>query len=612
MRGVLSFWLAGVVLVVGQVPEDTRAVWAEFQPRAEPLEVEILEQRTEGGIIYQHLRYLVGTFGGRKVRVAAHYARPAGKDRLPGMVQLHGGGQRAREDAAGYWASQGFAAISVNWGELPISETKGVAGTDWKGLPAGFVAPKHHNAVTPAPGTLHKEPHPWNSSWILYSAAARRGLTFLEFQAEVDGELLGMTGHSMGGRLTMISANDRRVGAASPSVGGTGFLYEDFNGIPGSRRQMKEGLDLYRKTVGCAAYWPRTHCPLLFLSSSNDFNAPLELVTRGFRLLPRKTGVLSVAPHFNHRFSSEFFAARVWFLKSHLGGGFAFPQHPQAEILLDAEDKIARIRVQPDLFAEQRLVKVEVFYGQERDPRVRFLDRVAAKKEEEGDAFLAPCPIHQSDEPLYAFANLTYEMGKKLELPRGYRATSLMTISTESLLVSPAQLKEAGVRPTVKRVRLLDDFADGWNDWALVSPDNPHHFEFKTHKVGDARFFGPKDGKLAFEVTTTSEDNTLAVILETDQWRGYTGRKYKRYVAMVELPENTAKVSLEHSQFVAEDGKELPGYDFVTALVLRPGNKEKPDQVKEQWEGKLPALHNLRWEDGTMEKRPKPYLRHTP
>lgn len=604
-------WMAVTTLVVAQVPEDPPSIWKDFRPREEPLKVEVLEERTEKGTVYQHVRFVVGTFGGKTIRVAAHYARPVNKKQgLPGLVHLHGGGQRARVDEVGYWASQGFAAISVNWGELPIGVKEGVAGTDWAGLPAGFVEPKHHNAITPAPGTLHKEPHPWNSSWILYSAAVRRALTFLEFRKEVDGELLGVTGHSMGGRLAMLSANDRRLWAVSPSVGGSGFLYEDFNGIPGSARRMTKDLALYKKTLGCGAYWPRMGCPLLFLTSSNDFNAPLELVSRGFSLSPRNDGVLSITPHLNHRFSSECYAARVWFLRARIQGEFVFPKQPKGEVSLDAEDKIVRFQVQPDPFAEQRLTKVEVFYGQERDPRVRYLRKVIAKPlEEEEGVFEAACPIHQADEPLYVFANLTYDMGKKLELPRGYQATSLMTISTVSVTASPAELKAAGIRPTLKRERVIDASTADRSGWALVSPNNPHHFEFKTYKVGDARFFGPKEARLAFEVTTTSESNSLAVILEVDQWRGYTGRKYRRYVAMVDLPEKTTKVSLERSQFVDEEGVALPSYDFVTALVLRPGNKEKPGEIMEQWRGKLPVLRHLHWDGGTMQKRPKPYLR---
>ena len=40
---------------------------------------------------------------------------------------------------------------------------------------------------------------------MLYAAAARRGITLLEQQPEVDAGRIGLTGHSMGGRLTVES-----------------------------------------------------------------------------------------------------------------------------------------------------------------------------------------------------------------------------------------------------------------------------------------------------------------------------------------------------------------------------------------------------------------------
>ncbi len=187
----------------------------------------------------RHIRYVVGTFGGKKARVAAFYAFPEGGQRLPGIVQLHGGGQRALPHTARFWASHGYAAVAVNWGEHVIGE-KDDPNTDWAGIPAGFFEPKHHNDVTSDPGTIHQAAHPWNSSWLLYSAAARRGITFLEEQTGVDGSNVGLTGHSMGGRLTVLTAIDPRIKAASPSVGGSRFLYSDITGVPGSARCMRE------------------------------------------------------------------------------------------------------------------------------------------------------------------------------------------------------------------------------------------------------------------------------------------------------------------------------------------------------------------------------------
>ena len=64
---------------------------------------------------------------------------------------------------------------------------RGASLTDWAGPAAGFSEPRHHNDVSPGPDTLHNVPHPANSSWYLCALAARRALTFLQQQPEVDG-----------------------------------------------------------------------------------------------------------------------------------------------------------------------------------------------------------------------------------------------------------------------------------------------------------------------------------------------------------------------------------------------------------------------------------------
>ncbi|MDG2123093.1 MAG: dienelactone hydrolase family protein, partial [Verrucomicrobiales bacterium] len=229
---------------VAEVPGTVGETWAEYDARAEGLEVEVIREVVEEGIVVRQVRYVVGTFGGKKTRVAGFFAFREGGSGLPGIVQLHGGGQRAMARTVGYWASQGYAALAVNWGEKVIGE-EGDLNTDWAGIAAGFVEPTHHNEVTPGEGTWHSEAHPWNSSWLLYAAAARRGITFLEQAPEADGERVGVTGHSMGGRLTVLTAIDPRVKAASPSVGGSGFLYSDLAGVPGSARRMRADLELY-------------------------------------------------------------------------------------------------------------------------------------------------------------------------------------------------------------------------------------------------------------------------------------------------------------------------------------------------------------------------------
>ncbi|MGC6566122.1 MAG: alpha/beta hydrolase family protein [Akkermansiaceae bacterium] len=593
-----------------EVPQTVTETWADFDPRAEPLEVEVVREEKAEGIITRYVRYVVGTFAGRKTKVAAFYAFPEKAKSVPGIIQVHGGGQFARKQSVQFYAGRGYAAIAVNWGEKVIDQADD-PNTDWQGIPAGFLDPKHHNGIEAGEGTIHKKAHPWNSSWILYAAAARRAITFLEQQAECDGDRIGLQGHSMGGRLTVLTAIDPRIKAASPSVGGSGFLYTDIAGIPNSARRMAAGpeRDLYLKTLACQHYWPLVRCPVMFLGATNDFNSPMEFVLRGFNSMPDVAqSRTSFTPHMNHRFTADNMMARIRWFDTHLKKSFTFPATAKATLDLNAPDGIPIFTVRPDLSGPHKLERVEIYYGYDRDPRARFWRSAEIRRN--GNIFSAPCPVMTTGEPLFAFANVVYETGEKIKMPPGYSDNSLLTVTSEYRKAYPHQLQKAGVKVTVKRQRLIDDFAHGWRDWSLVAASNRHHWNFETHKINDPAFVGPKDASLAFEITTTEPGETLAVVIDTDRWRGYTGRKPTQHVALVELEKaGTQSVVLTMNQFKSETGEALGSYDFATSLILTPGQKLRPKTVTQAWKGQVPKFANLRWEGGDFTPRPRPYLR---
>ena len=85
-----------------KVPQTVGELWADLDPRRDPLEVEAAAQWAEEGGVYRLVLYTIGTFKGTKARMAAFYGHPEGARRVPGLVQIHGGGQRA--SCATTWA----------------------------------------------------------------------------------------------------------------------------------------------------------------------------------------------------------------------------------------------------------------------------------------------------------------------------------------------------------------------------------------------------------------------------------------------------------------------------------------------------------------------------
>jgi hypothetical protein len=60
----------------GMVPQSFAEMWAGFDPQAEPLDVEVLKEWEQEGIVLKVLRYRIGVFKGRKAMMAAVYGYP--------------------------------------------------------------------------------------------------------------------------------------------------------------------------------------------------------------------------------------------------------------------------------------------------------------------------------------------------------------------------------------------------------------------------------------------------------------------------------------------------------------------------------------------------------
>ena len=96
-------------------PQSREELWAGIDMRAEPLDVEVLKEWEEDGVVLKVLRYRVGVFKGQKAMMAAVYGYPKGGSKLPGLVQIHGGGQFAQYEQVVANAKRGYATISIAW-----------------------------------------------------------------------------------------------------------------------------------------------------------------------------------------------------------------------------------------------------------------------------------------------------------------------------------------------------------------------------------------------------------------------------------------------------------------------------------------------------------------
>ncbi len=593
------------LLTDGKPPQTVDELWADFDPRREPLDVEVLKEWEQDGVVLKVLRYRIGVFKGQKAMMGAVYGYPKGGKSLPGLVQIHGGGQYAHWNACFTNAKRGYATVSISWAgridapghrvtpdvvklfwEDKTDDPKYKLTTDWgalDGYHASFRYAHGFSRAVPHEHTLDTVESPRNDSWFLCTLGARRALTFLERQPQVDGDRLGAYGHSMGGKLTvMVAGSDERVKAAAPSCGGV------------SHRDDKNGL--VRAMICDDAYLKRITCPIVFLSPANDFHGRIEDLQSAVTEIQSAEWRVTCAPHHQHQDTAAYeVATQLWF-DQYLKRAFAWPRTPRTELALKTDSSIPMFRVTPD--SSREAVAVDVFYTQQGDAeaRSRFWHHVAPVKT--GDTWTASVPILDVAKPLWVYANVLYALDAPVTgagYYYGTYTTSSANVSSLMRMVTPAELRQAEVKATVQPSLLIEDFTGDWKkEWFIYSND-PQNWHRNTRKIHDDKYRAPAFAKLALDVRS-DEPNKLVIGLDG-------------FAAEAELGGGTKwqQVMLFPTDFRSAEGSAKLDWEGITELRLSQNEILSPKEGERvrlggEWQGPPPRFRSLRWVPGTREE----------
>jgi pimeloyl-ACP methyl ester carboxylesterase len=592
-------------LIDGKTPQTFEALWSGYDPRKEPLETEVLKEWEEDGVLLRVVRYQIGVFKGQKTMMAAVYGFPKGGTKLPGLLQIHGGGQFADHKAPLTNAKRGYATISLAWAgrisapgyavnsdivnlfiEGKTEDPAYKLTTDWKGF-IGYHAVDRKNrapAVFPEWTLDDVADSPRNSSWFMWAIGARRALTFLEQQPEVNGDNLGVYGHSMGGKLTvMTAAADSRVKAAAPSCGGVSARSE-----PGiAPAPIDDGVSLSQIT-----------CPIIFLNPANDFHGQIDDLQTALTEIKSKDWRVTCSAHGNHQDLAEFeVATQLWF-DQYLKGTFQWPATPTTGLELKTANSVPRFTVTPD--RSRTIQSVDIYYTQQGRPvgtkhdmnhtMSRFWHR--AKATRKGDTWSAELPLLTIDKPLWVYANVLYTLDQPVTgagYYYGQYTAQAFNHSSRMSIVSPDELKGAGVQATAQASRLIEDFDAGWEkEWFTYDAAK---WARSTHKIHDPQWHAPEGAQLAFEARS-AQANKLVVSL--DGWS-----------SEVSLPGNNQwqRVILSLSNF--RNAKEAALKDWKGLQTLRLSasetlkstvdGTEKKIVLGGDWLGDPPEFKDLRW-----------------
>lgn len=614
---LLAFSFLPALTQAAGIPQSVTELWADFAEldKTTPLETEILKAWEQDGIVCRIVRYQVGVFKGTPAKVAAFYAFPQGGTKLPALLSLHGGGQSAGLDSVVTDAKHGYASLTLNWGgnKLNFGRTKMTYDgpqTDWGKLDATHPPQRNKvnhfaGALTPDDYTLDSVESPRNSNWFLVLIAARRALTFLEQQPEVDPARLGVYGHSMGGKLTTdLAGIDPRVKAAVPSCGGAGDILESQTDLPGCHKVKLPALEL--ACISDNAYIPRITCPVLWLSPTNDFHAHIDNMAWNWRNLPDDRVRFSISPHLNHRHTDEHALTQYLWFEEQLKGVFKMPPTPHIDLTLKTPAGIPLVTVTPD--KSQPAQRADIYYSLDPHELTRFWRDAQAVKV--GQQWQAACPVMDLEQPLFAFANVIYETPpqyRQVAHAPGQDNTDTFAISSRVLSAAPAPLQAAGVKATDQPDRMIDDGSRGWHDWYRLNWGHPPLWTATTRKLKDAKWRGPDGAKLLLEIKSPTA-NTLVLKFNCNAWGAFArGKPAVDYAVVKELKGSPdwQSVSVSLNELTATDPKitaSLADWRTVTEFSISPSGEIVKDGQKvkvngQPWQGPR-AIRNLRWDDG--------------
>jgi dienelactone hydrolase len=539
--------------------DTPQKVWADFDPRREPLEIETLKQWVEEGAHYHEFFFRGETYQDQPVRVYALYAAPEGGMNLPGILHIHGGGQSVSRNWLRFWTERGYAALSFDYCGRFGNRARY---TDWGRLEQGNMGNKT--------GKLHAtEPSVRESSWYHWALVARRALTVLERQAEVDPARLGVFGISTGGSLVWpVAASDKRVKAACP-IYGVGWNTHPRSRYAADPRANDPETLLWRHTMEPDVYASLIDCPVLFLNATNDHHGKLDW---SFETLAALRGPWRVAytPRYRHHVAEEQGRDLPLFMDTYLRHGPAWPETPALKVGLD-ESGIPQATLEPDRPA--LVSRVEVFYAvRNDDPVTRYWRSAGAVRDDR--KWVASLPILDPTDRLFALANVSYDSG--------------VCLSSNFQAVIPATLGPA--RATDRTSVQIGDFRFGTDGFATNSPGTdpvqfPQVLEIvtgpqgvrglrvlrrsrpHTAKLSDPKWRGPDGAKLGFLVLV-DRPTELAVVLHAHEF----SPRWLRYKHTLKLSAGSdwQPVALSVSDFQTDEGQKLADWRALDVLEFDP------------------------------------------
>jgi dienelactone hydrolase len=460
------------------VPQSPLQVWADYDPNRGDFKTEILSEDTKDGILNREC-YISAYVLGEDLRVYCKYSVKAGATKAPGLLNVRGWMSSPGINVP--YVKEGWACLSFDYcgktGDRP-QYTKYLDRFSYANHDRASGVVVHDK--TPDGKSITD---PRQSADYVWSAIARRALSYLEQQKEVDRTRLGAIGYSYGGTLLWALGTDPRIKAIVPHFGIGWIEYWRNNAVwmynnPYVEPPKTPGENLFLATMAPEAYVPYITAPTLYLNGSNDHHGCGERGLESFkRFAPGVPWSFAVQARGHHNTDKLDQDTKMWLEKYVLGRDIFWPEHPKSAITLDA-DGVPELRVTPA--SPERVQKVEMVYAQ-KEPVCMNRNWRDITPVRQGDTWVAKMPVLHVNDYVFGYANLIYD--------------TTVVRSTDFNAAIPSKLGSAKATDTAPALYTGDGGLGAWSNVV------------ETEGIGGIKGFRCTDNTLgtATELTTRPE-----------------------------------------------------------------------------------------------------------
>ena len=450
-----------------RVPLSPLQVWSDYNPNKGDFKEEIISEETKDGITHREF-YISAYVLGEDVRVYCKYSVKAGVTKAPGLLNVRGWMS---------WPGINLPYVKEGWACLSFDYC-GKTG-DRKHYTKYLDRFSYANHDRASGGVVHDRTldgksitDPRQSADYVWIAIARRALSYLEQQKEVDKTRLGAIGYSYGGTLMWALGTDPRLKAIVPHFGIGWIEYWRNNAVwmykvPYVEPPKTPGEQLFLATMAPEAYVPYVTAATLYLNGSNDHHGCGERGLESFkRFAPGVPWAFAVQARGHHNTDKLDQDTKMWLEKYVLGKDIFWPAHPKSEIHLDA-DGVPELRVTPA--SPERVQKVEMVYAQ-KEPVCMNRNWRDITPVKQGDTWIAKMPVLNVNDYVFGYANLIYD--------------TTVVRSTDFNAAIPAKLGRARATDTTPPLYIGDGGIGAWSNVV------------ETEGIGGIKGFRCTDNKL--------------------------------------------------------------------------------------------------------------------